>query len=455
VVHHEVNPPADGWSLTLPPLLWDELSRHLFREDRNEHGAVILAGLSTGPRGPRLLGRELIAAVADIDYIEGTTGYRALAPEFVRDAAVRARDEQLAYLAVHNHFGTNRVGFSRIDLASHERGYPALKQITGQLVGAVVFTPQAAAGDLWLPDDTRASLAEVVIPDNNLIRLRPQPAPPAQADPHHGRQALLFGDRGQETLTRMRVAVVGLGGVGSLIVELLARLGVGELVLIDGDSVDVTNLPRLVAAERGDIGKFKTELAARNATRANPHITLTVIPERVEGSAAREALAACDWIFLVADTAVARHWVNDTVHRHLIPATQAGVKIPVDKTGNVGQIHAVSRILRPGHGCMWCNELIDATELAIDMHPDTEREQARYVQGVTAPSVITLNSLAVAEAVDHFMLAVTALHTNDSDHAEILHRPRSRDRDLLEPKQNSACLTCSLAGVLGRGAALA
>jgi hypothetical protein len=73
-----------------------------------------------------------------------------------------------------------------------------------------VFTPQAAAGDLWFPDDTRAPLAEVVIPDNNLIRLCPQPALPAQADPHHGRQALLFGDRGQETLTRMRVAVVGL-----------------------------------------------------------------------------------------------------------------------------------------------------------------------------------------------------------------------------------------------------
>ena len=178
-------------------------------------------------------------------------------------------------------------------------------------------------------------------------------------------------------------------------------------------------------------------------------------PTRVEGSAARQALATCDWTVLAADTVVVRHWVNDTVHRHLIPATQAGVKIPVDKTGNVGQIHVVSRILRPGRGCMWCNKLIDATELAIDMHPKTEREHARYVQGVTAPSVITLNSLAVAEAVDHFMLAVTALHTNDSDYAEILHRPRSHDRDLLEPKQNPTCPTCSLAGPLGRGAALA
>jgi hypothetical protein len=67
----------------------------------------------------------------------------------VRDAAVRARDQQLAYLAVHNHPGETTVRFSDIDLASHEQGYPALRQITGQVTGGVVLTSQAAAGDLW------------------------------------------------------------------------------------------------------------------------------------------------------------------------------------------------------------------------------------------------------------------------------------------------------------------
>jgi hypothetical protein len=151
MVRHDVNPPADGWSLTLPPRLWADLARHLFPDDGDEHGAVILAGSSTGPRGPRLLGRELLLAADGVDYVEGTIGYRALSAEFVRDAALRARDERLAYLAVHNHFGTTTVGFSRVDLASHERGYPALKQITGHLVGAVVFTPR-------LPPVTSGSL---------------------------------------------------------------------------------------------------------------------------------------------------------------------------------------------------------------------------------------------------------------------------------------------------------
>jgi hypothetical protein len=371
----------------------------------------------------------------------------------VRDTAVLARDDGLAYLAIHNHIGGRTVAFSPVDLASHEHGYPALRQITGQVVGAVVFTPYAAAGDLWLPDGDRADLAEVVIPGGNLYRLRPYPAAASTADPQWDRQARLLGDQGQHTLSQLRVAVVGLGGVGSIIVENLARLGVGELALIDDDPVDDegTNLRRLVAAEPDDTGKPKTDLAARNARRANPDIRLDIVPERVESIAARVALQTCDWIFLAADTHAARHWVNQVVNQYLIPATQAGVKIHVADNGEIGQIHTVTRLVIPGEGCMWCNGLIEPTELAIDMHPGQERQAARYVTGVSAPSVITLNGRAAFEAVDHFLLAVTGLHHEPTDTASVIHLPRTRERHLQTVRQDPTCTWCSPAGVLGRG----
>jgi molybdopterin/thiamine biosynthesis adenylyltransferase len=452
VVHEGVNPPAQGWSLTIPPQLWTELSQHLFRDDGDEHGAVILAGSADGPHGPRLLARKLVLAVDGVDYVPGTTGYRALRPEFVRDAAIRARDEKLNYLAVHNHFGTTTVGFSKVDLDSHERGYPALRKITRQLVGAVVFTPRAAAGDLWLQDGTRKRLAEVVIPGSNVIRLSSRPAKVTSADARHDRQARLFGDRGQEAFGRMRVAVVGLGGVGSLVVELLARLGVGHLVLVDHDLVDETNLPRLVAAEPDGIGKPKTEVAERNARRANPKIALTVVQQRVQHPDALEAIAACDWIFLAADTNAARHWVNQTVHQYLIPATQAGVKIPVDATGKVGRVHVAVRHQVPGDGCMWCNGLINPTDLALDMVPDSMQTQARYIDEVPAPSVIALNSLAAGEAVNHFMFAVTTLHTDDRASSS-LYFPRDGKQLFQDVRQDTTCRTCSTSGRLGRGSA--
>jgi len=158
-----MNPPAEGWSLILPQWLWADLSNHVLADGADRAG-VILADHAGGQHGPRLLGRVFVPARDDIDYLEGSPGYWSLSPEFIRDAAVRARDERLAHLAVHNHRGNATVGFSHIELASHERGYPALLRITGQIVGAVVLTSRAAAGHLWLPDGTRAPLVEVIVP---------------------------------------------------------------------------------------------------------------------------------------------------------------------------------------------------------------------------------------------------------------------------------------------------
>lgn len=436
-----VNAPVDGWSLTLPPKMAKVLFSHLFG-DGEEHGAVILAAEVQGPRGPRLLARHLVLAVDGVDYVEGTVGYRALTASFVRDNILRAGEEQLAYLAVHNHGGHQSVRFSRTDLNSHERGYPALRAITGHPVGAVVFAPAAAAGDLWLPSGDRAELAEVVIPGNNLVRLQPKPTKPATTDPAWDRQTRLFGDRGQQNLSRLRVAIVGAGGAGSLITEFVARMGVGSLVLVDPDHVDETNLPRLVGAERADVGQLKVDVAARNATRANPRVVVERHATNLHEQPALGAVEKCDWIFLAADTNAARHYTNKLVQQQLIPATQVGVKVRVADGGGVGQVHAVTRLLLPGHGCLWCNQLINRTDLAIEMLPDAERRQAEYVPGVPAPSVMALNGLAAAEAANHFMLATACLHTSE-EVVDLRYRPRAREHDVITPRQSDRCDWCN------------
>ncbi|MEU8636212.1 hypothetical protein AB0C38_28955 [Amycolatopsis sp. NPDC048633] len=61
--------------------------------------------------------------------------------------------------------------------------------------------------------------------------------------------------------------------------------------------------------------------------------------------------------------------------------------------------------------------MINPTELALDMLPDRVRQQARYVDDVPAPSVIALDCVAAGEAVDHFMLAVTNLHSTNEEHS--------------------------------------
>ena len=76
------------------------------------------------------------------------------------------------------------------------------------------------------------------------------------------RTRLLLGEAGMQKLQRARVAVFGLGGVGSYVVEALARSGVGTLDLIDNDRISLTNLNRLLYATHENIGRLKTEVVS-------------------------------------------------------------------------------------------------------------------------------------------------------------------------------------------------
>ncbi len=84
------------------------------------------------------------------------------------------------------------------------------------------------------------------------------------------RTELIFGQAAMQKLGNSRVAVFGLGGVGGYTVEALARSGVGSLVLIDGDSVALTNINRQIIATLDSVGQPKTSVAAERISKINP-----------------------------------------------------------------------------------------------------------------------------------------------------------------------------------------
>jgi len=220
-----------SWGLTIDERLYRTLMEHLFPGDRDEHGAVMAAGIVSTVRGTRLLARELFKAEDGVDFVPGRRGYRMLTPEFVGDRIRFCRDQGLIYLAIHNHGGHDQVEFSDPDNRSHDRGYPALLDISGRAVGALVFAEGAVAGDIWTPDRARRAIRETVIVGRNIARLYPVPPPrPPEVDPTYDRQARWFGDRGQALLAGLKVGVIGAGGVGLPLVAMLARVGVAALV---------------------------------------------------------------------------------------------------------------------------------------------------------------------------------------------------------------------------------
>ncbi|HLK83736.1 MAG TPA: ThiF family adenylyltransferase [Xanthobacteraceae bacterium] len=464
------NAPIKPWRLTLPEDMYGKLMQHLFPGDGDEHGAIILAGICESDRGLRLVARELHLAIDGQDYVPGKYGYRMLKAQFIQSHILRARDANLAYLAIHNHGGSTSVGFSADDFASHERGYPALVDISrGMPVGALVFATQAVAGDLWFAGNRRADLSEAHVVGNRRQFLYPRPpARPAPAGATYDRQSRLFGDAGQAILSRTRVGLIGLGGAGSILAELLGRLGVGEFVLADPDKAEVSNLPRLIAADFSDVSpwcvpgflrerfrRFKVDMAARNIRRANQRAQIMALPRDFLDADVAERFKDCDYLFLAADTMSARLLFNAIVNQYGVPGVQVGAKVPVGTDGKVGDVFCVSRTVRPGHGCLWCNGLISPSRLQDEAVPASTKKAYAYVDdpGVAAPSVVTMNAVASAHAADDFLFHMTGLKYENAEMAWFRWNARKGSASYDLPRRHAQCLECSAAddSRLGRG----
>ena len=97
-------------------------------------------------------------------------------------------------------------------------------------------------------------------------------------DPY-ARTALLLGEEGMQKLKNATVAVFGLGGVGGYVVEALARCGIGALVLVDHDTVSMTNINRQILATRSTVGMDKAEAARLRVLDIDPDIKVTARKE--------------------------------------------------------------------------------------------------------------------------------------------------------------------------------
>ena len=430
----------------------DRIMEHLFPGDGDEHGAILRAGVVRSGPSLRLLVQHVQPAEFGSDYVPGQYGHRALTPAFIHREIRQCRDSSLAYLAVHNHGSDRRVNFSRIDIESHERGYPALMDIgRGVPVGALVYGRRSVAADIWLPDGTRRSLGTYRVIGREVTRLYSQPRRERGSHPEHERQVRMFGASGQRILEASKVAVIGLGGVGSLVTEYLARLGVGNLVLIDPEQIDESNLSRVVGATGVDVEicQLKTQIAVRHAREMAIHTNLQPIAGDVSRDSVAQLLRDCDFIFLAADSMRARLVVNALAHQYLIPTIQMGTKIRSGKSGNIDDAMCAVRHVRPGTGCLWCNGLIDPTQLAIEAKSDTERKEQAYGVQEPNPSVITLNAVAAAHAVNDFLFDFLGLRTNDTEAAYQHFHFHSGKAQRVIPRRDPECRECVLRLAMG------
>ena len=229
--------------------------------------------------------------------------------------------------------------------------------------------------------------------------------------------------------------------------------------MIDPDRIEDTNCSRLVGATSADLHPrwiprplarvlgwqpaLKVKIAERVARDAQPGIRFEAVNADIMDPAAAELLLDCDAIFLAADTMRARLVVNAICHQYLVPVWQAGTKVQTNAaSGAVDDVFSVVRHIVPGQSCMWCSGLIDQTRLAEENASPQQQAAQRYIEEVPAPSVITLNAVAAAHAVDDYLFTTVGLTERDTQADWIRHHPLRGHFARQRTRHEAECTEC-------------
>ena len=144
-----------------------------------------------------------------------------------------------------------------------------------------------------------------------------------------------IGVEGQLKLLRSCIGVCGLGGLGGLVVELLARFGVGRLILVDGDVFEENNLNRQILCSEADLGRPKAELAAERVAAVNSSLAVTVHHHFVGLNDIPEVFSGSDLVIDALDNVSSRLALEDGCGRLGIPLVHGAI------AGNSGQIMTI------------------------------------------------------------------------------------------------------------------
>ena len=166
-------------------------------------------------------------------------------------------------------------------------------------------------------------------------RLHNQALPQEFYDGRHSRTIRLVGEEAVEKLWKSKVFVAGLGGVGSYVVETLARAGVGNFVLLDKDRVVESNINRQLVASYRTLGQLKAEVAAERIRAVSPQAQVTCLPLFYGKETARQVdFSGCDFIADAIDNVTGKLLLAEAAFEKKIPIISSmGTGNKLDPTG--------------------------------------------------------------------------------------------------------------------------
>ncbi|MGC5744849.1 tRNA threonylcarbamoyladenosine dehydratase [Chryseobacterium sp. NFX27] len=231
------------------------------------------------------------------------------------------------------------------------------------------------------------------------------------------RTELLIKEEGLEKLNKANLLVIGLGGVGSFAAEFLARAGVGNMTIVDGDTVDITNVNRQLPALHSTVGKHKVEVVAERLLDINPKINLVKINEFLNPERMDEVIDSSkfDYILDCIDSVTPKLCLIKAAKRRkikLISSMGAGGKTDpskvmvrdISKTQNCFLARQIRKRLKKekinkGFRCVFSNEL--QQEESLKMTDGANYKRSFYGTISYIPAIFGL--YAAAEVINYLV----------------------------------------------------
>ncbi|MGI0074156.1 MAG: HesA/MoeB/ThiF family protein [Nitrosotalea sp.] len=317
-------------------------------------------------------------------------------PEYVDRVKELAREKGGGLAMIHTHpGGVNWQNVSSPDLYYEQdvlsrevfgiTGYP--------FVGMTLAGNGTWSGRIYpIPFKIKWCSAIRIVGKNLTIHFNPKIKFPPRTSKKQIRTLTVWGKEKQADIARMKVGIIGVGSVGSMVGETLARLGVGEIFIMDYDKVKIHNLDRMNCLSEDDVGRKKIDVVQKNLTKAataNKFLCTKSESSVVEPDGYKEALD-CDVIFSCVDRPWPRQVLNNLAYSCLIPVVDGGISF---KVLNETLIHGMYRAqtVGPERACMSCLKAFDAGEVQRDR--DGLFDDPKYIEKLESESGPTRQSI--------------------------------------------------------------
>jgi molybdopterin/thiamine biosynthesis adenylyltransferase len=432
-------------TLLAPMDLWQAIREDVLATPDLERAGVGFAGIANHG-GTSLLLRDWMP-VPPNEYLVQLGYHLEISPVFWARAAKRARQSGEALVLVHSHPHDAVPSFSASDDAGEAMLVPKLSERAPVPIAAIVVSPVAHRARLSDASGASERLFLRIVDDRARQDLRDG------TGDRFDRQARALTREGQAAVNALRVAVVGAGGLGSHVIQQLSHLGVGQVVAVDPDRVEISNLSRLVGATRRDaiLRRAKTKVARRVARKLHGPTKIIEVRESVLSESGARHLLEADVVIGCTDTAVSRTVLNAVAFQYYVPVMDLGVELQAGgaRGGRVSW-------LAPGRPCLWCLGVLDPQRVRVEQLPEAVREaelERGYIVGIDepAPAVVSINGVIASLGVTELLARVTGFAGHDARPSLLLYRVGDGVVRRTSPPTRPDCPTCSVSGTLGAG----